>query len=148
MPRVKRGVTSHHRHKKVLSLTKGHHSTKHRLIKRATESMLHSLTYAYFHRRERKGDMRRLWITRINAACRAEGTTYGHIRQHCPVLTSTGKCWRIWPSGSLRALEAWSLSPEGKARPNDSPEKSRVQDSVINPLPSITEGDFFMRGMN
>lgn len=79
MPRVKRGVTSHHRHKKILSLTKGHHSTKHRLIKRATESMLHSLTYAYFHRKERKGDMRRLWITRINAACRAEGMTYGQF---------------------------------------------------------------------
>ena len=79
MPRVKRGVTSHQRHKKVLSLTKGHLGTKHRLIRRATESMIHSLNYAYIHRRERKGDMRRLWITRINAACRAEGMTYGEF---------------------------------------------------------------------
>ena len=79
MPRVKRGVTSHHRHKKVLDLTKGHRGTKHRLIRRATESMIHSLSYAYFHRRERKGDMRRLWIVRVNAACRAQGLTYSQF---------------------------------------------------------------------
>jgi large subunit ribosomal protein L20 len=79
LPRVKRGVTSHHRHKKILAFTKGHHGTNHRLIKRAKESMIHSLSYAYFHRRERKGDMRRLWILRINAACRAGGTTYSQF---------------------------------------------------------------------
>jgi large subunit ribosomal protein L20 len=79
LPRVKRGVTSHHQHKKVLAMTKGHRGTKHRLIKRATESMIHSLSYAYFHRRERKGDMRRLWILRVNAACRANGITYSQF---------------------------------------------------------------------
>lgn len=79
MPRVKRGVTSHQRHKKILALTKGHHGTKHRLIRRATESMLKSLSYSYSHRRERKGDMRRLWILRVNAACRAQGTTYSQF---------------------------------------------------------------------
>ncbi len=79
MPRVKRGVTSHQRHKKILSLTKGHRGTKHRLIRRATESMLKSLSYAYSHRRERKGDMRRLWILRINAACRAQGVKYSEF---------------------------------------------------------------------
>lgn len=76
MPRVKRGVTSHQRHKKVLSLTRGHRGTNNRLIKRANESMIKSLAYAYAHRREKKGDMRRLWILRINAACRAQGITY------------------------------------------------------------------------
>ena len=79
MPRVKRGVTTHQRHKKILALTKGHKGTKHRLIKRANESMLHSLSYAYVHRRERKGDMRRLWILRVNAACRAQGITYSQF---------------------------------------------------------------------
>jgi large subunit ribosomal protein L20 len=79
LPRVKRGVTSHRHHKKILSLTKGHRGTKHRLIKRANESMIKSLAYAYAHRRERKGDMRRLWILRINAACRARGTTYSQF---------------------------------------------------------------------
>ena len=77
MPRVKRGVTSHHRHKKILALTAGHRGTKHRLIRRATESMIHSLSYNYIHRKERKGDMRSLWIMRVNAACRARGMTYG-----------------------------------------------------------------------
>ena len=79
MPRVKRGVTSHRRHKKVLAMTKGHRATKHSLFRRANESMIKSLSYAYAHRRERKGDMRRLWITRINAASRAEGLTYGQL---------------------------------------------------------------------
>jgi large subunit ribosomal protein L20 len=79
LPRVKRGVTSHHRHKKILAFTRGHRGTKHRLIKRANESMIHSLSYAYIHRRERKGDMRRLWILRINAACRAGGMTYSQF---------------------------------------------------------------------
>ena len=79
MPRVKRGVTSHRRHKKVLALTKGHRASKHSLIRRANESMLKSLSYAYAHRRERKGDMRRFWITRVNAASRAEGLTYGQL---------------------------------------------------------------------
>ncbi|UCB44056.1 MAG: 50S ribosomal protein L20 [Dehalococcoidales bacterium] len=79
MPRVKRGVTSHRRHKKVLALTKGHRATKHSLFRRANESMIKSLSYAYAHRRERKGDMRRLWVTRINAASRAEGLTYGQL---------------------------------------------------------------------
>jgi len=79
MPRVKRGVTSHHKHKKTLTFTKGQRGTRHRLIKRANESMIHSLNYAYFHRRERKGDFRRLWIQRVNAACRAHGMTYSQF---------------------------------------------------------------------
>ena len=79
MPRVKRGVTAHHRHKKVLALTKGHRATKHSLYRRANESMLKSLSYAYAHRRERKGDKRRLWISRVNAASRAGGLTYGQF---------------------------------------------------------------------
>jgi len=79
LPRVKRGVTTHHRHKKILALTKGHRATKHSLYRRAHESMLKSLSYAYRHRRERKGDMRRLWILRINAASRAQGLKYGEF---------------------------------------------------------------------
>ena len=79
MPRVKRGVTAHRRHKKVLALTKGHKATRHSLYRRAHESMLKALSYAYNHRRERKGDMRRLWILRINAASRTQGLTYGQF---------------------------------------------------------------------
>lgn len=79
MPRVKSGVTTHRRHKKVLALTKGHRATKHSLYRRAHESMLKSLSYAYRHRRERKGDMRRLWILRVNAASRAQGLSYSQF---------------------------------------------------------------------
>jgi large subunit ribosomal protein L20 len=79
VPRAKSSVTKHHRHQKVLELTKGHRATKHALYKRAHESMMKSLSYATAHRRERKGDMRRLWIVRINALTRANGMTYGQF---------------------------------------------------------------------
>jgi large subunit ribosomal protein L20 len=79
VPRVKRGVTTRHRHKRLLALTKGHRATKHSLYRRAHESMLKSLSYAYRHRRERRGDMRRLWISRVNAASRAQGLTYSQF---------------------------------------------------------------------
>ena len=79
MTRVKRGVPAHRRHKKVLALTKGQRATRHTLFRRAHEAMMHSLHYAYEHRRERKGDMRRIWITRINAATRNAGITYGRF---------------------------------------------------------------------
>ncbi len=79
MSRVKRGVTAHRRHKKVLSLTQGHRGQRHRLIKRATESMLHSLRYNYVDRRDRKSDFRELWIMRINAASRQHGLSYSRF---------------------------------------------------------------------
>ena len=79
MPRVKGGTVTHRRHKKILALTKGHRASKHKLFRRANESMLKSLSYAYAHRRDRKGDMRRLWIMRVNAASRANGLTYGQL---------------------------------------------------------------------
>ncbi len=77
--RVKKGVTLRRRHKKVLAMTKGHRATSHSLYRRAHESMLHSLSYAYSHRRERKGDLRRLWTSRINAASRTHGVTYSQF---------------------------------------------------------------------
>jgi len=79
LPRARGGVVTHRRHKKVLELTKGHKATRHALYRRAHESMLHALHYAYCHRRERKGDMRRLWIIRINAAARAGGLSYSQF---------------------------------------------------------------------
>ena len=79
MPRVRGGPRERRRHKKVLKQTKGHHGVRHRLYRRASESRLHALSYAYAHRRERKGDMRRIWIQRINAAARLNGTTYSRL---------------------------------------------------------------------
>jgi large subunit ribosomal protein L20 len=79
MPRVKRGVTARARHKKIINFAKGHRASRHKLYGRAKESLLNAWAYAYAHRRERKGDMRRLWITRINAAARAAGLPYNAL---------------------------------------------------------------------
>ncbi len=79
MARVKRGVAAHRRHRKVLLQVKGHHSTNNRLFKRAHESMMRSLNYAYRDRRTKKRDFRRLWIVRINAAARLNGLNYSSL---------------------------------------------------------------------
>jgi large subunit ribosomal protein L20 len=79
MARMKRGVTARARHKKIIDLAKGHKGQRHRVFRRANESVLHALDYAYRHRRERKGDFRKLWIARINAAARINGTTYSRL---------------------------------------------------------------------
>jgi len=78
---VKRGVTARKRHKKILKLTKGQRGARSRLYRRANEAMLKSLSYAYRDRRARKRDMRRLWITRINAASRLNGLSYSRFMQ-------------------------------------------------------------------
>ena len=77
--RVKGGPQGHLRHKRVLKITKGQRGAKHRLFKRANEAMLKSLWYATRDRRVRKRDMRKLWIARINAAARLNGTTYSQL---------------------------------------------------------------------
>lgn len=79
MARVKRGVVTHRRHRKVLMQVKGHRGTRNRLYKRAHESLMHALKYAYRDRRNRKRDMRRLWIQRINAASRMNGLPYSKL---------------------------------------------------------------------
>lgn len=79
MTRVKRGVTKRRRHKKVLSLARGYHGASHRNYKWAKEALIHAWSHAYRHRRERKGDFRRLWILRIGAAARQMGLTYSQF---------------------------------------------------------------------
>jgi large subunit ribosomal protein L20 len=79
MARVKRGVAAHKRHAKVLQQVKGHRGTRNRLYKRAHESLMHALKYAYRDRRNRKRDFRRLWIIRINAASRMNGLSYSNL---------------------------------------------------------------------
>jgi len=79
MSRVKRGVTTHARHKKILNMTKGHYGARSKLFRTANESMIHALLYASRDRRQRKRDFRRLWITRINAASRTQGLPYNRF---------------------------------------------------------------------
>jgi large subunit ribosomal protein L20 len=79
MTRVKGGPRPHLRHRKIIRMGKGQFGTRHRLFRRANEAMLKSLWYAYRDRRNRKRDLRRLWIARINAAARLNGSTYSRL---------------------------------------------------------------------
>jgi large subunit ribosomal protein L20 len=79
MARVKGGPNGHLRHKRVLAYTKGQFGSRHRLIKRANEARLKSMWYATRDRKIRKRDLRRLWITRINAGARQNGISYSQL---------------------------------------------------------------------
>jgi large subunit ribosomal protein L20 len=79
MARVKGGVVTRRRHKKIIRLNEGQFGSRHRLWRRANEAMMKSLWYAYRDRRTRKRDLRRLWITRINAAARLNGLSYSRL---------------------------------------------------------------------
>jgi large subunit ribosomal protein L20 len=79
MPRVKRGVVGRKRRKGVLKQAKGYYSSRGKHFRAANEQVLHSGVYAFRDRRARKGDFRRLWITRINAAARLNGLTYSKL---------------------------------------------------------------------
>lgn len=76
MARVKRGITSHRKHKKILKLTKGHRGGRSKLIREAKSSLLHAGQYAFAGRKLRKRDMRRLWIVQLGNAVRNEGLSY------------------------------------------------------------------------
>src|SRR5438045_6525406 len=79
MPRVTRGVPAPKSHKKILKMAEGHRNSRPRLYRRAHESVMHAMAYMYRDRRNRKRDMRRLWITRINAAARMHGVSYSKL---------------------------------------------------------------------
>ncbi len=76
MARVKRGVNTHKRHKRVLKQSKGYFGAKSKLFKTANQAVMKSLNYAYIGRKHRKRDFRKLWIQRINAAARLNGLSY------------------------------------------------------------------------
>ena len=79
MARVKGGVKARRRHNRVLAVTKGQFGARNHSIRRASEARLHALWYAYRDRRNRRRELRRLWIVRINAAARLNGTTYSKL---------------------------------------------------------------------
>ncbi|HVL33426.1 MAG TPA: 50S ribosomal protein L20 [Actinomycetota bacterium] len=79
MARVKRAVTGHKKRRTVLERAKGYRGSRGRLYRPAREQVLHSMRYSYADRRARKGDFRRLWITRINAAAREHGLSYNRF---------------------------------------------------------------------
>ena len=77
--RVKGGIVTHRRHKKVLKETKGYRMTRSKLYRVAHEAYLHAGQYSYADRRKRRNEFRKLWITRINAAARKQGLTYSQL---------------------------------------------------------------------
>ena len=81
MARVKRAVNAQKKRREVLDQASGYRGQRSRLYKKAKEQVAHSLVYSYDHRKDRKGDFRRLWIQRINAAARANGMTYNRFIQ-------------------------------------------------------------------
>ena len=87
MTRARGGGVTRRRHKKIIKMAKGHRGLSHKIFKQANQSVMHALRYAYQHRRDRKGDFRRLWIQRINAASRQHGLTF-------PILIE-GEGWPV-----------------------------------------------------
>jgi len=81
MARVKRAVNAHKKRRVILERAKGYRGQRSRLYRKAKEQLIHSFVYSYRDRRQRKGDFRRLWIQRINAASRANGLTYNRLIQ-------------------------------------------------------------------
>jgi large subunit ribosomal protein L20 len=79
MTRATNAVATKKRHKKMIQAAKGHYSVRSRHFRRAKESVLHAMRYSYVHRKDRKGDFRRLWIIRIGAACRENGISYSQF---------------------------------------------------------------------
>ncbi|MBL4827963.1 MAG: 50S ribosomal protein L20 [Spongiibacteraceae bacterium] len=79
MPRVKRGVTAHRRHKKILKQAKGYYGARSRIFRVAKQAVIKAGQYAYRDRRQRKRQFRALWITRINAQSRANGLSYSRL---------------------------------------------------------------------
>lgn len=79
MPRTRKGFNRRRKHKKILKLTRGYFGKKSTSFRPANEQALKSLSYAYAHRKKRKGDFRKLWISRINAAARLNGISYNRF---------------------------------------------------------------------
>ena len=107
MARVKRGVTKHARHKKILKAAKGYTGSSSRNYKWAKEAVMHAWAYAYRHRRERKGDFRRLWIIRIGAGCREAGTTYSQF-MHGLKLAGVGLDRKILADLAVQDIDAFN----------------------------------------
>ena len=136
MTRVKRGYVRRRRHKKIVRMASGHQSGRSRVFKQANESVMHALRYAYFHRREKKGDMRRLWNIRINAAARANGP---FLQQAHPRPQARGR--RCQPQDARRIGRHRTLRPSPQSprppRPNSLPSPPRA-----NPSRRCSEADY------
>ncbi len=110
MARVKRSVHSKKHRKATLERAKGYYGNKSRSYRAANEQVMHSLQYAYRDRRAKKGEFRKLWIQRINAACRENGmsaTAASSAACAWPRSTSTARSWPSWPSPTRPPSPPW-----------------------------------------
>ena len=128
MARVKRGVTAHKRHKRLLKDAEGRKGTKSKLIKPAREALLHALAYATRDRKQRKRQMRELWIVRINAAARQNGLTYGQfiagLKKADVAIARSSPTSRSGTARPSARSPSWRRAPESSLRdtPDDQPE--------------------------
>ncbi len=113
MARVKRAVNAHKKRRVVLERASGYRGQRSRLYRKAKEQQLHSMTYAYRDRKDRKGTFRRLWIQRINAAVRAEGLTYNRFIQGLKLaeVEVDRRMLAELAVSDPQAFAAWSRSP-------------------------------------
>ena len=109
MPRIKRGVASRARRKKVLKAAKGYYGARSRTFKVAKQAVIKAGQYAYRDRRQRKRQFRRLWIVRINAAAREHGLSYSRFISGLKEagIELIAKCWRILPCTKKTPLQHW-----------------------------------------
>ncbi|MDI2036120.1 50S ribosomal protein L20, sunset domain variant [Paenarthrobacter nitroguajacolicus] len=130
MARVKRAVNAHKKRRVVLERAKGYRGQRSRLYRKAKEQLLHSFVYSYGDRRKKKGDFRRLWIQRINAASRANGLTYNRLiqglkaaevevdrRMLAELAVSDANAFAALVNVAKAALPADTSAPAAKAAP-------------------------------
>src|SRR3954454_17968845 len=112
MARVKRGVTAHKRHKRLLNAAEGRRGTKSKLIRPAREALLHAMAYSFVGRKQRKRQMRALWIVRLNAAARQNGLTYGKLINGVK-LAGVARDRKILPDIAVRDAAAFASIAKG-----------------------------------
>lgn len=119
MARIKRGVASKKRHKRILKQAKGYYGNRSRSFRVANQAVMRAGQNAYAHRKMRKRDFRKLWISRINAGARNHGLTYSNLIHGLkwPRWISTGKCWPTWLSTMKRPLPTFAASPKKISKP-------------------------------
>jgi large subunit ribosomal protein L20 len=117
MPRAKRGFKARRRRNRVLKLAKGYHSARSRLFAYAKEVVMKSWVYAYAHRKRRKRDFRRLWIARINAAARQNGTTYSRL-MHTLKTSEVGLDRKILADIAVHDASAFTQIVQSTAKPS------------------------------
>lgn len=135
MARVKRAVNAHKKRRVVLERASGYRGQRSRLYRKAKEQVTHSLVYSYRDRKAKKGEFRKLWIQRINAAARANGLTYNRFIQGLKALRSrsTARSWPTSPSTTPRRSSPWSRSPRRPfPRTSTRPAKTRLPERLVH----------------